>query len=170
MKIPFCTFCVKTRVFCARCQQLLDSQQYDMTDVDVINALLSIKQKFEDHLRNVEYVKSYDADDTIVVVLKGIKSIPRNVIRDIEIALEQQLGKKIRIVEKSTNISELASQLAQPARILTVAISWLPDGTSEAVVKIPRWEARRLPLRPEEFAKILSMITGTSVRVEVAKY
>ncbi len=170
MKIPFCTFCVKTRVFCARCQQLLDSQQYDMIDVDVINALLSVKQKFDEYLRNVEYVKSYDADDTVVVVLRGIKSIPRNVIKDLEIALEQQLNKKVRIVEKSSNISELASQLAQPARILTVAISWLPDGTSEAVVKIPRWEARRLPLRPEEFAKILSMITGTSVRVEVAKY
>ncbi|NPB00369.1 MAG: transcription elongation factor NusA [Crenarchaeota archaeon] len=170
MKIPFCTFCVKTRVFCARCQQLLDSQQYDMTDVDVINALLNIKQRFEEQLKNVEYVKAYDAGDTIVVVLRGIRSVPRSTIKEMELALEQQLGKRVRLVEKSSNISELASQLAHPARILTVAISWLPDGTSEAVVKIPKWEARRLPLKPNEFAKILSMITGTNVRVEVARY
>ncbi len=169
MKIPFCTFCVKTRVFCARCQQLLDSQEYDMTDVDVINAFLNIKQKYDEYLKNLEYVKSYAADDTIVVVLKGVRSLPRQVVKEIEQSLEEQLGKRVRIVEKSNNINELAAQLAQPARILTVAISWLPDGTSEAVVKITRMEARRLPFKPSEFAKILSLVSGTNVRVEITR-
>ncbi len=169
MKIPFCTFCVKTRVFCARCQQLLDSQEYDMTDVDVINAFLNIKQKYDEYLKNLEYVKSYSVDDTIVVVLRGVKSLPRQIVREIEQSLEEQLGKRVRIVEKSNNINELAVQLAHPARILTVAISWLPDGTSEAVVKITRMEARRLPFKPNELAKILSLVSGTNVRVEITR-
>ncbi len=170
MKIPFCAFCVKTRVFCARCQELLESRQYDTVDVDVINAILNVKQRFEQHLSNVEYVKSYSTDDSIIVVLRGIKSVPRNVIQEFEQALREQLGKKVRVVERTSNINELAAQLAQPARILTVAVSWLPDGTSEAVVKITRYEARRLPFKPEELARILSLITGTPVRVEITRY
>ena len=170
MKIPFCTFCVKTRVFCARCQELIDSGQYDMVDVDVINALLNIKQKYDQYLSNVEYVKSYSTDDAVIVVLKGVKSIPRNIVQELEQTLREQLGKRVRIVEKTSNINELAMQLAQPARILTVAVSWLPDGTSEAVVKITRFEARRLPFKPEELARILTIITGTPVKVEITRY
>ncbi len=170
MKIPFCTFCVKTRVFCARCQELLDSRQYDMTDVDVINALLSLKQRFDQYLANVEYVKSYSTDDAVIIVLKGIKSIPKNIVQELEQALREQLGKRVKIVEKTSNINELAVQLAAPARILTVAVAWLPDGSSEAVVKITKFEARRLPFRPEELAKILTIITGTPVKVEITRY
>jgi len=140
-----------------------------MVDVDVINAFLNVKQKYEQYLANVEYVKSYSTDDTIVVTLKGIKSVPRNVLQEIENSLREALGKKVRVIEYTNNINELATQLAQPARILTVAISWLPDGTSEAVVKITRFEARRLPFKPDEFARIQSMISGTTVKVEITR-
>ena len=169
MKIPFCTFCIKTRVFCSRCQELLDSQQYDMTDIDVLDAILNVKSKFEDYLKDVEYIKSYDVGNLVVIVLKGIKSISRTVLKQFEQALEQTLNKKVKIIEKSGNINELATQLAFPARILTVVMSWLPDGTNETVVKIPRSEVRRLPLKIDDFARILSLITGLNVRIEISR-
>ncbi|MCG2892675.1 MAG: transcription elongation factor NusA, partial [Vulcanisaeta sp.] len=129
MKIPFCTFCVKTRVFCNKCQSLLDSGEYSMLDVEVTDALLNIATgKMEEVLRNVEYVKSYEIGDLVIVVLKGVKALPRAVIQQIEHDLERALNKRVRIVERGVNINELATQLASPARILTISTSWLPDG------------------------------------------
>lgn len=170
MKIPFCTFCVKTRVFCSKCQSLLDSGEYSMLDVDVSDALLNISTgKMEEILRNVEYVKSYEVGDLIIVVLKGIKAVPRVIIQQIEHDLERALNKRVKVVERGVNVNELATQLASPARILTVSTSWLPDGTTETVVRITRSELRRLPFRPSELARVLSQISGTNIRVEVTK-
>nr|KJR72716.1 MAG: transcription elongation factor NusA [Vulcanisaeta sp. AZ3] len=170
MKIPFCTFCVKTRVFCNKCQSLLDSGEYSMLDVDVSDALLNIATgKMEETLRNVEYVKSYEIGNLVIVVLRGIRALPRSIIQQVEYELERALNKKVKVVEKGVNVNELASQLASPARILTTSTSWLPDGTTETIVRITRGELKRLPFKPSELARILSQISGTNIRVEITK-
>ncbi len=141
-----------------------------MLDVDVSDALLNVATgKMEEMLKNVEYVKSYEVGDLVIVVLRGIKSLPRPVIQQVEHDLERALNKKVKIVEKGVNVNELATQLASPARILTVSTSWLPDGTTETVVRITRGELRRLPFKPSELAKVLSQISGTNIRVEVTR-
>jgi len=141
-----------------------------MLDVDVSDALLNIATgKMEDLLKNVEYVKSYEVGDLVIVVLKGVRSLPRVVVQQIEHDLERALDKKVKVVEKGVNINELATQLASPARILTISTSWLPDGTTETIVRITRAELRRLPFRPSELARVLSQISGTNIRVEVTR-
>jgi hypothetical protein len=141
-----------------------------MLDVEVTDALLNIATgKMEEVLRNVEYVKSYEIGDLVIVVLKGVKALPRAVIQQIEHDLERALNKRVRIVERGVNINELATQLASPARILTISTSWLPDGTTETIVRIARSELKRLPFKPSELAKVLSQISGTNIRVEITK-
>jgi hypothetical protein len=141
-----------------------------MLDVEVTDALLNIATgKMEEVLRNVEYVKSYEIGDLVIVVLKGVKALPRAVIQQIEYDLERALNKRVRIVERGVNINELATQLASPARILTISTSWLPDGTTETIVRIARSELKRLPFKPSELAKVLSQISGTNIRVEITK-
>jgi hypothetical protein len=141
-----------------------------MLDVDVSDALLNIATgKMEDLLKNVEYVRSYEVGDLVIVVLKGVRSLPRAVVQQIEHDLERALDKKVKVVERGVNINELATQLASPARILTISTSWLPDGTTETIVRITRTELRRLPFRPSELARVLSQISGTNIRVEVTR-
>ena len=141
-----------------------------MLDVDVSDALLNIATgKMEELLKNVEYVRSYEVGDLVIVVLKGVRSLPRAVVQQIEHDLERALDKKVKVVERGVNINELATQLASPARILTISTSWLPDGTTETIVRITRTELRRLPFRPSELARVLSQISGTNIRVEVTR-
>ncbi len=142
-----------------------------MLDVDVSDALLEISSgKLGEELKDVEYVKSYEIGNLLIVVLKGIKSLPRVVIQQLEHELERRFDKRVKVVEKGVNINELATQLASPARILTVSTSWLPDGTTETVVRISRQELKRLPFRPSELAKVLSQISGSNIRVEITRY
>ncbi len=142
-----------------------------MTDVEVVEAFLSLCNdgKLDEMLRNVEYVKSYEVNGLLVIVLRGLRSLPRTFIPQLEEELGRLLNRKVRLVESSGNLNDIAMQLAAPARILTVSTSWLPDGTTETIVKILRSEVKRLPMRPSEFARVLSQISGVNVKVEIIR-
>ena len=172
MRIPFCEFCVKTRLFCSKCQSLLNSGQYEMYDVDVIDAILKLTdndQKLKNMLSNVEYYKSYEVDDTYFIALKGIRRVPINVVRQLEDKLSEALNRRVKIIEYTADINELVTQVAYPARP-TVATTWLPDGTNETEVRIMRRDARRLRLRPSDMARLLSAITNKNVKVKVISH
>ena len=172
MRIPFCEFCVKTRLFCSKCQSLLNSGQYEMYDVDVIDAILKLTdsdQKLNNMLSNVEYYKSYEVGDTYFIALKGIRRVPINVVRQLEDKLSEALNRRVKIIEYTADINELVTQVAYPARP-TVATTWLPDGTNETEVRIMRRDARRLKLRPSDMARVLSAITNRNVKVKVINH
>lgn len=165
-KYPFCEFCVKTRVLCQKCQGLIDSGQYTWLDVDVVDALMKLEKKY--NLADVEYVKSYETDAFIVVVLRGFKRLSRGAQMQLEKDLSSLLGRSVRVVERGS-VNEIIAQLVSPARLLTISTSWLPDGTTETVVKIPSRELRRLPIRPEKLQEILNRVVGTTIKIDIIK-
>ncbi len=166
MKKPFCDFCIKTRVLCPKCQGLIDSGEYSWLDVDVVDALMKLEKKY--NLADVEYVKAYETDAFIVVVLRGYKKLPKGAQIQLEKDLSAAVGRNVKIVEKGS-VNEIIAQLVSPARLLTISTSWLPDGTSETVVKIPSRELRRLPVRPEKLQEILNRIIGSTIKIDVIK-
>jgi len=166
VKIPFCEFCVKTRVLCHKCQSLLDSGKYQWLDVEVSDALLKVRQKI--NLSDVEYVKSYEVDDLVVIFMRNVKRVPRGAFMQLEKELASLLGRNVKVVEYGS-VNEVIAQLVSPARLLTISTSWLPDGTTETVVKIPSRELRRLPIKPERLQAILSQISGVNVKVELVR-
>ena len=165
-KIPFCEFCVKTRVLCQKCQSLIDSGRYNWLDVEVSDALLKIERKI--NLSEVEYVKSYEVDDMIIILMRNTKRIPRGAFMQLEKELSSVLGRSVKVVEHG-NVNEVIAQLVSPAKLLTISTSWRPDGTTETVVKIPSREVRRLPIKPERLQAIISRISGANVKVELVK-
>lgn len=165
-KIPFCEFCVKTRVLCQKCQSLIDSGRYSWLDVEVSDALLKVGRKM--NLSEVEYVKSYEVDDLLIVLLRNVKRIPRGAFMQLEKELSSILGRSVKVVEHGS-VNEVIAQLVSPAKLLTISTSWLPDGTTETVVKIPSRELRRLPIKPERLQAIISQISGATVKVELVK-
>lgn len=166
VKIQFCEFCVKTRVLCQKCQSLLDSGRYQWLDVEVSDALLKVARKI--NLSEVEYVKSYEVDDLVIVLMRNTKRIPRGAFVQFEKELSSALGRSVKVVEYGS-INEVIAQIVSPAKLLTISTSWLPDGTTETVVKIPSRELRRLPIRPERLQAIISQISGANVKVELVK-
>ncbi len=166
MKKPFCDFCIRTRVLCPKCQGLIDSGEYNWLDVDVVDALMKLEKKY--NLADVEYVKAYETDAFVVVVLRGYKKLPKGAQIQLEKDLSAAMGRNVRIVEKGS-VNEIIAQLVSPARLLTISTSWLPDGTSETVVKIPSRELRRLPVRPEKLQEILNRVIGSTIKVDVIR-
>ncbi|MBP1449836.1 MAG: transcription elongation factor NusA [Thermoproteus sp.] len=165
-KYPFCEFCVKTRVLCPKCQGLIDSGRHDWLDLDVVDALMKLEKKY--NLSDVEYIRSHETDAFVVVVLRGFKRLPRGAQAQLERDLSSALGRNVRVVEKGS-ANEIIAQLVSPARLLTISTSWLPDGTTETVVKIPSRELRRLPARPEKLQEVLNRVVGKAIKIYINK-
>lgn len=154
-------------MFCAKCQSLLDSGEYEELDVDVIDKLLSMEQKYKQYLSDVSYSKSYRVRNLLLIAMIGIRRVPKSVVKQMEEELTSELGVTVRLVEHTTKVNELATQLTYPASIYSISMVWLPDGTNETIIKIPRHETGRLPFKPTELGKVLSKLTRENVKVEV---
>ncbi len=167
VKIPLDYVCVKSGVLCPRCQALVDSGEVDEREVDVMKLLIELEEKPEFRsLQKAEYVKTYFIDNLAIIVLnfRGQQNIP---VSRIGRELSAKLNKRIRIVNKSGDLKNMALQLVYPARILGINTLWLPDGTRQHIVRIPRYDVRRLPAEPQIIEHALTLITGKPVRIRL---
>ncbi len=167
MKIPLDYLCVKTGVLCPRCQGLVSSGQVSEYEVDVLRALLDLEEKPEfKFLHESTYVKSFKNDDVLIVVIEEPNELidPR-VLSRLSKSLSEYLNVKARVITNVKDLKELVKQLVFPARISGVNTVWLPDGSVEHIIRVPRQESRYLPIRRELLEEVLTKIVGSVVRV-----
>jgi len=170
VKIPLDHICVKTGVLCPRCQRLVDTGAVQRFEIDVMRALLEVESRVDFRfLKDASYVKSFNIDNVLVLLIELRESnIHSRTLAKLGRALAEKLGRRVRVVNVAHgNLRDIASQLIYPARVIGVNTLWLPDGTIEHIVRIPRSDRRYLPLNTLIIENILSQITGMNVRIRV---
>jgi len=119
-------------------------------------------------LKDMEYVRSVMGEGALVVILQDTKNNtpdPRS-LNKLSWILSERLKVKTKIVTNTRDLKEIVKQLVFPARITSVNTIWLPDGTVEYVVRVPRFELRNLPFKRREIIEdLLTQITGNVVRI-----
>jgi hypothetical protein len=168
MKIPLDYICVRTGSLCNRCQSIVDSGQVEPFEVDVMKVLLDIEESQVKELKDSVYHKAYKIDDRLLVLV--VSSGPRMTQQLwIKVAkmLQERLNIKVRIIEKTPNVKDSAIRLLFPAKILGVNTVWLPDGSVQYIVKLPKNERRYLPASPLDLEEALSKIHSTQVKIKV---
>ncbi len=170
MKIPLDQLCVRSGVLCPRCEALVRSGTVTELDLEIMRLLLKAETTHDFRfLRDSEYVKSVNVGNVVVIQL----SVPQQwadqrTLTKLAKYLESQLKTHVRIVDsKSTSTKELVRSIIQPARVLGVNTLWLPDGSVEYVVRIPRSDLRHLPAPQEDVEHLLSQMVGANVRIRV---
>jgi transcription antitermination factor NusA-like protein len=139
--------------------------------VDIMKALIELEEnEGMQILKKATYYKSYLIDDDLVIIVMDLgvgTSVPvfSRYARKIEQKLREKLGKRVKIIPKANDVRGLAMHLLYPARIIGVNTLWLPDGSIEYVVRIPRSDARRLSKHKDVYEKILSEILRKPVRI-----
>ncbi|MCC6014785.1 MAG: transcription elongation factor [Desulfurococcaceae archaeon] len=168
MRIPLDQLCVKSGVLCPRCESLVRSGAVTELDVEVMRVLLKAESAPDFRfLRDSEYVRSVKLSNIMVVQLDAPNTDSKSLLK-LAKYLESELGSRVRIVNsKSASTKELVRSIIQPARVLGVNTLWLPDGTMEYVVRIPKSDLRYLPAPQEEVENLLSAMVGTNVRIRV---
>jgi sorbitol-specific phosphotransferase system component IIBC len=159
---------VKSGVLCPRCESLVRSGAVTELDVEVMRVLLKAESAPDFRfLRDSEYVRSVKLSNIMVVQLDAPNTDSKSLLK-LAKYLESELGSRVRIVNsKSASTKELVRSIIQPARVLGVNTLWLPDGTMEYVVRIPKSDLRYLPAPQEEVENLLSAMVGTNVRIRV---
>ncbi len=167
--IPLDYVCVKSGMLCPRCQSLVDEGRVDEREVPIMKALIELEENENiTILRKATYHKAYFIDDQMVVIVMDLgigTSVPlfTRYAKQLEQRLEKKLGKRVKIIPKANNVRGLATFLLHPTRILGVNILWLPDGSIEYVIRVPRRSERFLRKYVEIYEKILGELLGRRV-------
>jgi len=164
LKIPFCVFCLKSGILCSRCQEKIDSGEYSELDITVCKKLIELESRFPE-LKEVEFVKSLRAGGLTIIVVKAPRGFPRRIWYEVSRLLRRELG-NIRIIEKGPDIKSMVEQLLSPAKVMSIATVWFPDGSSELVIKVSKHDSRRLFVSKEDLEKVVSIFAKMNTRIE----
>lgn len=172
MRIPLDQLCVRSGVLCPRCETLVRNGSVTELDLEVMRLLLKAEGAPDYRfLREAEYIRSVNLGGVVVVQLNiPASGVDHRSLLKLAKYLEGGLNARVRVIDtKSTSTKDLVRSVIQPARVLGVNTLWLPDGSVEYVVRIPRSDLRYLPASQEDVESILTQIVGASVRIRVVE-
>jgi len=71
----------------------------------------------------------------------------------------------VRIIEKTSSIKRLLEQIVTPARVMGANTVWLPDGSWESTIRIPRADQRKMPLDQRSAEEAIRILTGEVIHI-----
>jgi transcription antitermination factor NusA-like protein len=167
MKIPLDYVCVRSGLLCNRCESLVNSGQVEQFEVDLMKVLLELEEKEFKELKDSTYHKAYKLDNLLVLVVASGQGMTQYKWIRLAKILQDKFNVKVRIIEKTGSVKDSAIQLLTPVRILGVNMVWLPDGSVQYVIRIPKSERRFLPADSNILESALSKIHSAQVRIKV---
>ncbi len=163
-----CSFCLKSGILCQKCLTRVKSGEISESDLRVARLLLSLEGKFPS-LQNVYFCKSVEAGKTLALIV-GVGDVPRilgyggKIIR----ALEDETGKRVRILETGVDDRKFLEDLFAPLSIMTINTIWLPDGTTETRVILRKRRGSGVPFDVNALKEIAGKVRDMTLRVEFA--
>ncbi len=169
MKIPLDYICIKSGVLCPRCRKLIESGEVAEYEVDVIRSLIELEEKEQQFrfLRDTSYIKTYRVDDLYIVILEMPDNVHSHMIARLSRALSDKLGARVKVIRKSNDVKNVIAQILSPARIQGINTVWLPDGSVQHIVRIPRYDARYLPASIESLEKLFREMFNEVFRIRI---
>lgn len=164
MKIPFCSFCIRSGILCSRCQEKVQSGQVSKLDIRIAKLFLKLEEKYSS-LQKISFYNAYEVDGVLAIVvgrgdLHNFLSGSGRMMREIA----ESTGKKIRILEKGGDMRRFFEDLFAPLMVTTINTIWLPDGTTEIRVVLSGYR-RRLPLKTNVLKELAKKIRGITLRI-----
>lgn len=164
MKGPFCNFCLQTGILCGKCQSIIDSGELTNVDISVAMALNKLEQRYND-IKDITFFRAVEVGSLIIVLvgendLSVILGNRGKIIKE----LEQNLKKKIRVLETSSSTGKMVEDLLAPAEIAGINTIWLPDGTKVKKVRV-RGQRGKLPASVDTLEDVVQKLTDEPIRI-----
>ena len=169
LKLPICSFDAKTGVLCPKCEEKLEKGIISQTDVEVSMKLIKLVSKFPS-LDKVTLKKAMDVGDAIVLVLGSGDLARLRGERGLFTALRKALGKRVWAVEEDAPNRRLIEELVYPARIMSMNIVWLPDGTKLTKAIIPGRRTEKFPVNLDQVERIFKAVKGIDLKIEFERH
>src|SRR5437870_13255603 len=127
-------FCVKSGIFCPRCEEKMRKGQISDLDVKVIRTITEM-EKENTPLQDVTYHKTVEAGD-IMALMVDKRGVDAFMASGAKLAknLGDRMGKRVRVLSYGGDERNFLEELFSPFGILTINTIWLPDGSRETKV------------------------------------
>src|SRR5437660_12329913 len=148
------SFCVKSGIFCSRCEEKLKKGQITDLDVRVIRSITEL-EKENPTLQNVTFHKAVEAGDIMALMVdrRGMDTFLASGAK-LAKSLGDRGGRRKRILSQGGGDRQSLEGLFTPYSILTINTIWLPDGRRETKVILNGRRPRRNPVDFEVVKKL----------------
>jgi transcription antitermination factor NusA-like protein len=160
------SFCVKSGILCRKCEEKVRSGEVTKLDLKVIKALMELEKSFP-KLQEVTYRKSAEAGGMVVVMVDGpdvatLLSQGGKIVR----ALEDELGRKVKVISYGGDTRQFLEELLSPLSILAINTVWIPDGSTETKAVIRGRRPRKMPVNLDIVKKLAKELRGLTLRID----
>jgi transcription antitermination factor NusA-like protein len=114
-------------------------------------------------LEKAEYVGSVKIKSRVFVFFRNLDATPQH-LNQLSALIAKRVGAPVRVLRDSPNFNDFLSELVAPAKVSSINVVWLPDGSEETIVTLD--DLSKLQLYPEEIVEIVSALKKRSVRIE----
>ena len=159
-------FCVKSGIFCSRCEEKLKKGQITDLDVRVIRSITEL-EKENPTLQDVTFHKAVEAGDIMALMVdrRGLDTFLASGAK-LAKSLGERVGRRVRILSQSGDDRDFLEGLFTPYSILTINTIWLPDGSRETKVILNGRRPRRNPVDFEVVKKLARELKSLPLRIE----
>jgi hypothetical protein len=119
-------------------------------------------------LKDSTYVKSYETNSMILIVLEMGNDVPQAALVKLGRILSTKMNTKIRVIKKS-DPKNIIVQVVAPARVQGINSVWTPDGDVQHIIRISKYDARLLPAGVNELEHLLSMIFNENYKIKITQ-
>lgn len=164
MKTPICFFCAKSGVLCPRCQEKLDKGEVTEADVEVSKWFIDYEAK-NPQLRDYVIHRTVKVPKMMIIMVSGGGGADRALLTKLSRQLSDEKRTNVRIVEKTSSIKRRLEQIVTPARVMGANTVWLPDGSWESTIRMPRSDMRKMPLDPKSAEEAIKILAGEIIHI-----
>ncbi len=159
-------FCVKSGIFCSRCEEKLKKGQITDLDIRVIRSITEL-EKENPTLQDITFHKAVEAGDIMALMVdrRGMDTFLASGAK-LAKSLGDRVGRRVRILSQSGDDRDFLEGLFTPYSILTINTIWLPDGSRETKVILNGRRPRRNPVDFEVVKKLARELKSLTLRIE----
>ena len=165
MRTPICGVCLRSGILCPACEGKLKRGEISELDVNIARTLYKLEQKSK-MFREASFEKAIATDDLLIIIVeRGKAGLLIGKSGKIAKILATELGKRIRVVERTENEKQMVQELILPSRVLGINIRFLPNGKEEYKIRVPKADADKLPSSIEVVEKLLLQLTNKPMKI-----
>lgn len=164
MESPLCEICLKSDMLCPGCSDKIN--RGIISDEDVNTARIIFKVSQEHKLQQLGFTKTIGTKDLLVIVVeKGQLDTFLKTSASVMKAITKKIKKRVRVIEKNSDLKELTRDLLRPAKVLGINVLYKSAGEKQYNIKIEKREKKKLPAPKWELENLIKTISGKEVKL-----
>ena len=166
MKTPICTFDAKTGMLCTKCEAKLKLGHLTHADIEGAIKITKLAERNQD-INKFTMVSAAKVDGDFILSLRGSDVSVLRTNAALSRKFEDEFQSRVWFVEAEATDRRFIENLFFPARVVTVSLIWLPDGSKLTRVIVGDKNNSQSQINIEKIKQISKQVRNIELLVEL---